>query len=343
MAKPNFLVAPDSFKGTFSATEVTEAMTRGVSRADSGSGSSLGVDQCPVADGGEGTAEVLMSTLGGQYVRAPARGPLGRRIQAGFVLLGDGQTAAVETAAASGLTLVDEGERDPVAASTSGTGELIVAAVRSGARRILLAVGGTATTDGGHGAIEAIESGGGLCGAKLIILADVETAFEDAAIVFGPQKGASPAQVKLLTSRLVEIDGDLPRSPLGIARTGAGGGIAGGLWASFGAEVVSGADYVLEAIDFNDRLSRADCVLVGEGQLDHQSLDGKIVGNILERAKQANVPCHAIVGRCQLSDEVIQQSGFTTVQIASTLEEIEEAALALGQMRSCQIHRVESD
>lgn len=325
------LVAPDSFKGTFTATEVAAAMAGGVSEAGAGFEAQVEVDQCPVADGGEGTAEVLMETLGGRFVAVPASDPLGRRIEAGFVLLGDGQTAVVETAAASGLTLVAEDERDPVAASTAGTGELIVAAARSGAERILVAVGGTATTDGGRGATLAIRDGGGPQGAEMVVLADVETAFEDAAIVFGPQKGASPAQVELLTRRLAMTADDLPRSPLGIARMGAGGGIAGGLWASFGAEVVSGADYLLEAIDFDRRLAGADAVLTGEGQLDSQSLDGKIVGSILKRAKRANVPCHAIVGRCQLSDEEIQQAGFASVQTASALERIQAAA---GKLRA---------
>jgi len=320
------LVAPDSFKGTFTATEVAAAMAGGVSEADGGLEAQVEVDQCPVADGGEGTAQVLVETLGGRFVAVPASDPLGGRIEAGFVLLGDGQTAVVETAAASGLTLISEDERDPVASSTAGTGELIVAAARSGAERILIAVGGTATTDGGRGAIQAIRGSGGLQGAVMVVLADVETTFEDAAIVFGPQKGASPAQVELLTRRLARTADDLPRSPLGIARMGAGGGIAGGLWASFGAEVVSGADYVLEAIDFDRRLAGAHSVLTGEGQLDSQSLDGKIVGSILERAKRANVPCHAIVGRCRLSDEEIQQAGFASVQTASALDGIQAAA-----------------
>ena len=279
-----------------------------------------------MADGGEGTAEVLMKALGGRYVAAPANDPLGRGIEAGFVLLDDGETAVVESAAASGLTLVAEDERDAVAASTAGTGGLVVAAVLSGARRVLLTVGGTATSDGGREAIETIKSGGGLQGAEMVVLADVETAFEDAAVVFGPQKGASPAQVEMLTSRLVEMTTALPRSPLGMARMGAGGGIAGGLWASFGAEVVSGADYVLETIDFNRRLDRSERVLVGEGQLDHQSLDGKIVGNILERAKRANVPCHAIVGRCGLAAEEVLKAGFASVQTATTLDQIGIAA-----------------
>lgn len=318
------LAAPDSFKGTFTATQVAVAMARGAGGASSRCG--IEVDQCPLADGGEGTADVLAKARGGRDVAAPAHDPLGRPIEAGFTVLGDGGTAVVETAAASGLTLVGEDERDAVAASTAGTGELIVAAARSGARRILLAVGGTATSDGGRGAIDAIESGGGLGGAEVIILSDVETGFENAAEVFGPQKGASPADVALLTDRLIAQAQELPRSPLGVARTGAGGGIAGGLWAQYGAELVSGADFMLDAVDFDRRIDRCDCVLVGEGQLDHQSLDGKIVGNILQRARRAGVPCHAIVGRCRLSEEGISRAGFASVQTASTLDEIEAAA-----------------
>lgn len=301
-------------------------MARGVSEVNEGREPRVDVDQCPVADGGEGTAGVLMKTLGGRYLSAPASDPLGGRIEAGFVLLGDGETAVVETAAASGLTLVAEGERDAVVASTYGTGELVVAAVCSGATRILLAVGGTATTDGGRGAIEAIESNGGLRGAEMVVLADVETTFEKAADIFAPQKGASPDQVELLTRRLIEIAADFPRAPLGMARMGAGGGIAGGLWASFGAEVVSGADQVLEAIDFDRRLSLADCVLVGEGRLDRQSLEGKIVGNILERSKRAEVPCHAVVGHCRLNEDEIKQAGFASVQTAPLLKEVQAAA-----------------
>jgi glycerate kinase len=293
---------------------------------ESGAGLDLEVDECPVADGGEGTADVLLKAIGGREVSTTAGDPLGRRITAGFSLLADGSVAVVETAAASGLGLVEAGRRDAVEASSAGTGELMLAAARSGADRILLAVGGTATTDGGHGAIEAIEAGGGLGGVDLVIFADVETAFEDAAAVFGPQKGATADEVRLLTSRLIEMAGRLPKSPLGVRRTGAGGGIAGGLWARYGAEVVSGADYVLDAIDFSSRLERCDRVLVGEGQLDSQSLDGKVVGQILRRATEAGRPCHAIAGRCQLDDVELEQAGFASVQTASSLNGIQGAA-----------------
>jgi glycerate kinase len=303
-----------------------------------------------VADGGEGTALVLRESLGGRSVAATASDPLGRRLElpSGFVLLevdehpgratrirgeevsgGDdaaagGPVAVVETATASGLSLLAPGELDATAASTYGTGELIIAAVGSGARTVLVAVGGTATSDGGRGAIEAIEDGGGLAGARLTVLADVETRFENAAIEFGPQKGAGPAEVEQLTARLRQFAGRLPRSPLGLPRTGAGGGIAGGLWARYGAEIVSGSKYVLDSIGFDARLGQSGCVIVGEGRLDRQSLGGKIVGEILRRAESAEVPCHAIVGGVDLEPE--SQAAFASIQVASALEEIQAAA-----------------
>src|SRR3954469_7105998 len=153
------LVAPDSFKGTFSAAKVAGAVGRGLERAGL-----MPPDLCPVADGGEGTLDALLTRLGGEYVPADATDPLGRPVRTGFALLEDGGTALVEMAAASGLGLVAEEERDARAASTRGTGELIAAAVAAGARVVLVAVGGSATTDGGAGALEAIEKAGGLGG-----------------------------------------------------------------------------------------------------------------------------------------------------------------------------------
>src|ERR1700689_4515450 len=176
------LVAPDSFKGTFSAAEVADAISRGLE--DGG----RETDRCPLADGGEGTMDALALAHGGVPVTVTAHDPLGREVEATFVL--SGAEAFVDTAAASGLHLVAEGERDAFAASTYGTGELIAAAIRDGARTVYLGVGGSATTDGGTGAIDALRDAGGLEGVRLIVLCDVRTPFEDAARVFGPQKGA---------------------------------------------------------------------------------------------------------------------------------------------------------
>ena len=184
------LVAPDSFKGTFRASEVAGAIGRGLERAGL-----MPPDLCPVADGGEGTMDALLPGLGGDVVAAAAHDPLGRELRGCFGLVEDGGTAIVETATASGLSLVAEGERDAWAASTYGTGELIAAAAQAGAAVIIVAVGGSATSDGGAGALEAIEEAGGLGGARLVVLCDVRTPFEDAPKVFGPQKGADPEMV----------------------------------------------------------------------------------------------------------------------------------------------------
>jgi glycerate kinase len=291
------LVAPDSFKGTLTASEVAAAIGRGLEQAG------RPVELCPVADGGEGTLEALLTGLGGELVSAQVSDPLGRTLEASFGLSEGprGQSVAVlETASASGLGLVGEGERDPRAASTAGTGELILAAARAGASVIYLGVGGSATSDGGAGALRAIRAGGGLGGARLIVLCDVRTPFEDAARIFGPQKGAGERDVVRLTKRLHAIARRLDRDPRGLPMTGAAGGLSGALWAQFGAELVPGAAFVLELLDFDRRMRASRAVVTGEGRLDQQSLAGKAVSEVATRARQAGVPCHAIVGQREL-------------------------------------------
>src|SRR3954471_7821731 len=188
-------------------------------------------DLCPVADGGDGTLDALLPQLGGELIARTVRGPLGEPVKTGFGLIEDGGTAIVEMAMASGLALV--AEKDAWNASTYGTGELIAAAAQAGAAVILVAVGGSATTDGGAGAIEAIEAAGGIGRAKIVILSDVRTPFEDAPRVFGPQKGAGPAMVAKLDRRLDELAQTLPKDPRGVPMTGAAGGLSGGLWAKY--------------------------------------------------------------------------------------------------------------
>jgi glycerate kinase len=316
---PRILVAPDSFKGTFGADTVAEALAVGI---DAGGG---WADRCPVADGGEGTMEVLLAAVGGTFEPVDAHDPLGRPHRCRIARLSDGATAVVETAEASGLALVADAERDAEAASTRGTGELLVAAARGGARRILLAVGGSATTDGGAGAIEAIRDAGGLGDAELVILCDVTTPFEDAATVYGPQKGADAAAVRRLTARLHELGARLERDPRGVPMTGGAGGLSGGLWAAFGATLAPGAPAVLDAVGFDVRLQAAAAVVAGEGRIDHQSLAGKIVGEIATRAARFGVPLHVVVGRDQLDDRSREQLGPASVQEASTLAAIADA------------------
>ena len=290
-----FLVAPDSFKGTFGADEVAEAIAAGI---EAGGGEA---DRCPVADGGEGTMEALLGALGGERRTVAVHDPLRRPIEATFGLLGDGRTAIVETAQASGLPLVAEAERDAERADTYGTGELIAAAVVAGARTVLLAVGGSATTDGGAGAIEALGEAGLLGKLEIEVLCDVRTVFEDAARVFAPQKGADPPAVERLTSRLNALATELPRDPRGVPMTGCAGGLSGGLWA-YGAELRSGAGFVLDAVGFDQRLARADAVVSGEGRFDSQSLEGKAVGEIAERCEAAGKPLHLVVGEDGFAD-----------------------------------------
>jgi glycerate kinase len=327
MQRRSCLVAPDSFKGTFTAAQVAAAVGRGLEAAGEPP-----PDLCPVADGGEGTLSVLLTALGGETGGATVTDPLGRPVAAGYALVEDGGTAVVEVAAAGGLGLVPEGERGPDsawAASTRGTGELIVAAARTGASVILVAAGGSATTDGGAGAIAAIQEAGGLDGAALVVLCDVRTAFEDAGRVFGPQKGADGATVQRLTTRLHDQAAALPRDPRGIPMGGAAGGLAGGLWAAFGAHLEPGAPFVLDAVGFDARMRRAQAVILGEGRLDDQTLRGKVVGEAATRARQAGVPCHAIVGRDALEPFGKRIIDVHTVLEAGTLEAIEAQARAL--------------
>jgi glycerate kinase len=319
------LVAPDSFKGTFSAGEVAGAIAKGL--ADGG----RPVDVCPIADGGEGTRDVLARALGTNVRPATVQDPLGRSIDVEFGLGANG-TAVVEAAAASGLSLVAEHERDPVAASTYGTGQLIVAAVNAGARTVYLGVGGSATTDGGTGAIRAINDGGGLDRARILVLCDVRTPFEQAARVFGPQKGAGPAEIRRLTRRLQSHARRFPRDPRGVPMTGAAGGLSGGLWAQFGAELVPGAAFVLEALGFDGRMRAARAVVTGEGQLDGQSLVGKVVSEVATRARQAGVPCHAIVGRRELDAFGQRILDLQAVLEAQTLEGLERAGRQLAAL-----------
>ncbi len=318
------LVAPDSFKGTFSALEVATAIGRGLARGDHA------VDLCPLADGGEGTQDALAAPLGAEVCAVVAHDPLGREIECGFALAGD--VAIVETAAASGLDLVPADQRDPMAASSVGTGELIAAAVGAGARTVYLGVGGSATTDGGAGAIAAIEAAGGLAGARFVVLCDVRTPFEDAARVFGPQKGADPDDVSRLTVRLHALAGSLPRDPRGRPMTGAAGGLSGGLWAAFGAELVSGAAHVLDVVGFDARLRTACAVITGEGRLDSQSLVGKLVGEVATRARRSGIPCHVVCGRRELDDADASSLGLGRVLEATDLQQLEAAGRALASL-----------
>jgi glycerate kinase len=207
---------------------------------------------------------------------------------------------------------------------------LIAAAIAAGARTVYVAAGGSATTDGGAGAIEALEQRGGSCGVQLVVLCDVRTPFELAASTFAPQKGASREQVRRLEQRLDGIAAELPRDPRGVPMTGAAGGLAGGLWARFDAELVAGAAFVLSAVGYDARMRAARAVVTGEGRLDRQSLVGKLISEVATRARQAGVPCHAVVGSNKLDLFDLRILDLQLVLEASTLAELESAGAELA-------------
>jgi glycerate kinase len=287
------LVAPDKFKGTFSAAEVAAAIAEGL--RDGG----RNTEELPVADGGEGTADALVQALGGEWIAAEASDAIGRPIRARFAMLSDGR-AVVEAAEASGLARIPNGERDAFAATSRGTGELIAAACEAGASHVLVAVGGTATTDAGAGALAALEEAG--VDPQLTVICDVRTPFEHAARVFAPQKGADADTVKRLQRRLTTFAKNARRDPRGVPLSGAGGGLAGGLYAQRGARLAPGAPFVLDALGFDERMRAASFVVTGEGRLDEQTLEGKAAGEVAVRCRQAGVACHAIVGTDAIDD-----------------------------------------
>lgn len=316
LGEPAILIAPDSFKGTFTAERVALAMARGV--AAGGARAEI----FPMADGGEGTTDAIRRACGGTVRKAEVHDPLGAPLRAPFLLLSDGETALLDAAAASGLPLVERKPGDPLGASTAGTGELIVAALRAGAAHVYVAAGGSATTDGGYGAIEAIQAAGGLGGAELTVLCDVRTPFEMAARVFAPQKGASPEQVALLDKRLEELAARLPEDPRGRPMTGCAGGLSGGLWAVFGAKLVSGADFVARAVGLEAALPRARAVISGEGRLDEQSFEGKVVGALAGLCAAHGVELHVVAGQSSLDP---RPAGIASVHEARTEAELIEA------------------
>ena len=296
------LVCPDKFRGTLTAAGAAEALARGLEAAEVGRRRFDEVRRLPLADGGEGTLDALLASQGGSRRRATVTGPLGDPVEAEWAVLPD-RTAVVESARASGLALVN-GANDPLAATSRGTGELIQAAVRGGARRIVVAVGGSAMTDGGLGAVDAL--GWSLKGLDVTVACDVTTPFLDAARRFGPQKGATTAQVALLgrrLERLAEVYRQRTgRDVTGLAHAGAAGGLAGGL-AALGARLEPGFEVVARAAGFEAALDGVDVVVTGEGRFDRSSLEGKVTGEVLAWAVSEGVAHRAVVAG-QVADEI---------------------------------------
>ncbi len=282
------LAAVDKFRGTATAAQVATAIGHACWQ--------LGHDcvERPLADGGEGTLEAL----GGANRTTLVTGPLGKPVQAPWRL--HRGTAVIEMACASGLLLAGGREKnDPIAATTTGTGELIDAALDLGAKRIIVCLGGSATTDGGLGAVKAIQTPARLKGVEFVVACDVTTQFTDAAKVFGSQKGASPAQVQFLTTRLEKLvhvyQQNYGVDVSEISGAGAAGGLAGGL-AALGAQLVPGFDLVAEEVELDVLLSDVDVVITGEGFMDSESFAGKVVGSMAELASEWKIQIAAICG-----------------------------------------------
>ncbi len=281
------LVAPDKFKGTASARTVAESIQNAL-------GNEHTVQLQPLADGGEGTIQAF----GGSNRSDTVMGPLNTPVEALWRL--HGKFAVIEMAQASGLTLAGGPEKnDPVAATTFGTGQLIAIAIERGAREILIGAGGSATTDGGLGALEALRPLQRLREVSVTVACDVNTRFDQAAETFGPQKGASPSQVQFLKRRLERVAQmyleDRGVDVLTMERAGAAGGFAGGL-ASIGASLINGFEAVAEAVELLDSIEKADLVITGEGYVDTSSFEGKVVGGVLELARETGTPALVIAG-----------------------------------------------
>jgi glycerate kinase len=282
------LASPASCKGALSAVEAALALAAGMRTGG------LEVEEVPVADGGEGTAEVFAASVGGEWRQAPASDPLGRVVAAHFLVLEDG-TVVVEAAEAVGLARLAEGERDPMRASSRGLGQLLLAAAAEAGGPILVGLGDSATVDGGAGLREVV--GNALAGRELRALCDVRNPLlgeRGAARAFGPQKGASPEQVDELEARLAGMVELRPYANL------AGAGAAGGLGAaiaSLGGELVSGSALVLERIGFRALATGADLVVTGEGTIDRSSSEGKAVGEVVRISGEEGVRCAVFGGR----------------------------------------------
>jgi glycerate kinase len=282
------VIAPDKLKGTYSAAEAAAALARGWRsvRPDDD------LDEAPIADGGEGTAAALLAARGGEWRTAAVHDALGRPCDARYAWLPGGE-AAVDVAEASGLGRVGDLPRDPLGASSYGAGELIAAAVAAGARRVVIGVGGTATTDGGAGLRDGLGDAAGR--AELVAALDVDNVLlgpRGAAHVYGPQKGASPAQVEELERRLAALR--LPTADRPGA--GAGGGI-GAMLMALGAHAVRGAELVLAEAGLAGRLAGAGRCITAEGAIDAGTLHGKTVAAVVGACARAGVPVAAVGGR----------------------------------------------
>ncbi|XJZ26191.1 glycerate kinase [Bacillota bacterium Lsc_1132] len=369
------VIAPDSFKESLTAMEVAEAIEKGMKRvlpdAD--------FIKVPMADGGEGTVQSLVDATDGEIIARSVTGPLGERVDAFFGMLGNGKTAVIEMAAASGLHLVPADKRNPLLTTTKGTGELILAALDHGAQHIIIGIGGSATNDGGAGMAKAlgaklldengeeIGDGGGtlnqlakidctdldprLNSIKIEVACDVDnplTGERGASAIFGPQKGATPAMVEQLDANLghfaVIIERDLGKSIKNVSGAGAAGGLGGGLLAFLPAELKRGVDIVIEATGLAKMAADADFVITGEGKIDRQTIFGKTPIGVAKAAKKYGVPVIALAGNVAEDSSVVHEHGidalFSIIPGIISLEDAFENAAKYVEITAANIAAV---
>ncbi|MBI3948591.1 MAG: glycerate kinase [Armatimonadetes bacterium] len=335
------VAAPDSFKGSLTALEVCDAIRRGIGSVDP----TIVVDSVPMADGGEGTVQSLVDATGGRLLALAVTGPLGEPVQARYGLLGDRETAVIEMAAASGLTLVPSERRNPLITTTRGTGELMRAALEQGCRRLIIGIGGSATNDGGAGMAQALGArlldargrpigpGGGalgdlasvdvsgldprLAGVEIVVACDVDnplTGPRGAAAIYGPQKGASPEMVRRLDAHLAHyaavLRRDLGKDVAGAPGAGAAGGLGAGLLAFTGATLRRGVEIVMDAVRLRERLRGASLVITGEGRTDGQTAFGKTPAGVARAAAECGVPVIGLVGSYSEDAGIVHQHGI---------------------------------
>ena len=335
------VIAPDSFKGSLTALQAAEAMEAGLRRVFP----DVAIEKVPMADGGEGTVQSLVDATDGEILTAQVLDPLGNSIEAEYGVLGDGVTAVIEMAAASGLTLVPPDKRDPRVTTTYGTGELIRAALVQGCQKLIIGIGGSATNDGGAGMAQAlgaklltasgeqIEPGGGSLAAlssidlselhpritetETVVACDVNnplTGRQGASHVYGPQKGATPEMIEVLDANLAHFDKiverDLNKSVGKVPGAGAAGGLGAGLMAFLDASLKSGIDIVTEATLLSKRFTGADLVLTGEGQINFQTVFGKTPVGVAKVAKIHRIPVIAIAGSIADNSDGVYDAGI---------------------------------
>jgi glycerate kinase len=369
MSAINVIVAPDSFKGSLRSTEAARAIKEGILAAAERRGVEAHIRTVPMADGGEGTVDAILSAFGGRRLSLKVMDPLGRKIDSFFGLLADqDRTAVIELAAASGLNLIRAEERNPLLTTTYGTGELIRAALDEGSRKIIIGIGGSATSDGGAGMAQAlgarlldsggqeIRLGGGALGrlaridltgldpgiklARVIVASDVRNVLygpDGAAAVYGPQKGASPEMVATLDRNLKHfadvVEHDLGIKVADLPGAGAAGGAGAGLVALLGAELQSGIDIIMDLAQLDAMLPDADLLITGEGATDFQTAYGKVPFGLAQAAKPYGVPVFCISGSLGKEYQTLYDHGitafFSIINRPMTLEEAMQHASAL--------------